>query len=90
MSGDNNSVDLNPFLNEQDDKKLIKILQKLIYTKPENIFSILMKELYKKKVYEYNWRIAMTKIGFVSSNKPDAKKSLKKIKKNTIMFLQKR
>ena len=36
--GDNNSIDLNPFLNEQNDKKLIKTLQKIIYTKPEKHF----------------------------------------------------
>ena len=49
--GDNNSVDLNPFLNEQDDKKLIKILQKLIYTKPEKHFFNINEKSYIKKRY---------------------------------------
>ena len=47
--GDNNSIDLNPFLNEQNDKKLIKTLQKIIYTKPEKHFFNINEKSYIKK-----------------------------------------
>ena len=47
--GDNNSVNLNPFLNESDDSKLMSVLKNLIYNKPERHFFDINEKSYIKK-----------------------------------------
>lgn len=47
--GDNNSVNLNPFLTESDDSKLMSVLKNLIYNKPERHFFDINKKSYIKK-----------------------------------------
>ena len=48
--GDNTSVDLNPFLNSSDNRKLLSILKNVIYKKPEkHYFNIEDKSYIKKR-----------------------------------------